>query len=56
MDVYLVQIQLSLSVIVFTLCKGYIIFYWTYAISNDAKLNMADGGHKDFRGPYPRHF
>jgi hypothetical protein len=23
--------------------------------SNDAKLNMADGAHNDFRGPYPRH-
>jgi hypothetical protein len=24
-------------------------------ISNDAKLNMVDGAHKDFLGPYPRH-
>jgi hypothetical protein len=24
-------------------------------ISNDAKLNMADGAYKDFWGPYPRH-
>jgi hypothetical protein len=24
-------------------------------ISNDAKLNMLDGAHKDFQGLYPRH-
>jgi hypothetical protein len=24
-------------------------------ISNDVKLNMADGAYKDFRGRYPRH-
>jgi hypothetical protein len=43
----------------FALCLPYVNLtsYSTrhMQISNDAKLNMADGEHKDFRGPNPRH-